>query len=646
MAIVRMKPFFLIGVLKNRKKILETLQKLECVQVEPVTDLKKINQHQTISQIDSMINNADHAIEIIEKYSNKKDGFLKSPNFKLPEKLNVDIAKSDNLYKKVKSILNSMSKIEKIQNKINKLENESLALFYYLSLDLPTDVQNTKYTNVLIGSIPGFWDNESLLNKLGTNIYFEIIDANKLQTSVFFIIPKDINDKVRKILLDIGFSQPPFSSTRKTPNEKLIANKEKINKLKEEILKYENKIKSICCEYKNIQDFADCLRLRKEKYETICKIGLTDTTFVLKGFVNPKFESKIMEKIERQIGAYIEISQPNESSPVDFSNNFFVSPVEDVTQTYSMPSYDDIDPNPIMSFFYYIFFGMMFSDAGYGLVLSIVCGYLAFFKKFEASKKAMFRMFFFCGISTTFWGFMYGSFFGDAIDTVAKVFFNSNLSLSPLWINTVTEPLTLFIFSIVVGLIQIIIGLSIKFYTLFRRRKFMEAIATVLDWIFILLGIGIFGTGKATNNDIVCTIGLILAILGTCLVILLGGYKNKGPMKILGGIISLYDITSYISDALSYSRLMALGIATGVIANVVNILGSMAGNGILGFILFIVISILGHAMNFGINILGAYVHTNRLQYVEFFSKFYEGGGKKFIPFGMHTKYIKFLNKIK
>ena len=127
---------------------------------------------------------------------------------------------------------------------------------------------------------------------------------------------------------------------------------------------------------------------------------------------------------------------------------------------------------------------------------------------------------------------------------------------------------------------------------------------------------------------------------------MLGGYKNKGPMKILGGIISLYDITSYISDALSYSRLMALGIATGVIANVVNILGSMAGNGISGFIIFIIISILGHAMNFGINILGAYVHTNRLQYVEFFSKFYEGGGKKFIPFGMHTKYIKFLNKIK
>lgn len=646
MAIVRMKPFFLIGVLKNRKKILETLQKLECVQVEPVTDLKKINQHQTISQIDSMINDADHAIEIIEKYSDNKDGFLKSPNFESPENLNLDIAKSDNLHKEVKSVLSSMSKIEKIQSKINKLENESLALFYYLSLDLPTDIQNTKYTNALVGSIPGFWDNESLSNKLSKDVYFEIIDANKLQTSVFFIIPKNINERVRKILLDIGFSQPPFSSTRKTPKEKSISNEIKITKLREQILEHENNIKSVCLKYKNIQDFADCLRLRKEKYETICKIGLTDSTFVLKGFVNPKFESKIIDKIEKKMGAYIEISQPNESSPVDFSNNFFVSPVEDITQTYSMPSYDDIDPNPIMSVFYYIFFGMMFSDAGYGIVLSIVCGYLSFFKKFEKSKKALFRMFFFCGISTTFWGFMYGSFFGNAIDTVAKVFFNSDFSLAPLWINTVTEPLTLLIFSIVIGLIQIIIGLSIKFYTLVKRKQFMEAVATVLDWIFILLGIGIFATGKTINSDVVSMIGLILSILGTSLVVLLGGYKNKGPMKILGGIISLYDITSYISDALSYSRLMALGIATGVIANVVNILGSMAGNGISGFIIFIIISILGHAMNFGINILGAYVHTNRLQYVEFFSKFYEGGGKKFIPFGMHTKYIKFLNKIK
>ncbi len=646
MAILRMKPFFLIGVLKNRKKILETLQKLECAQIEPVSDFKKIDPHQTISQIDSMIRDADRAIETIEKYSNKKDNFLKSPNFKSPEKLNVDIAKSDNLHKKVKSVLKSVSKIEKIQNKISKLENESLALFYYLSLDLPTDIQSTKYTNILIGSIPGFWDNASLLSKLGEDVYFEIIDANKLQTSVFFIIPKNIDERVRKILLDIGFSQPPFSSTKKTPKEKSISNKKKISKLKEKILEHENNIRSVCTEYKNIQDFADCLRLRKEKYETICKIGLTDNTFILKGFVNPKFESKIKEKIEKQIGAYIEISQSDESSPVDFSNNFFVSPVENITQTYSMPSYNDIDPNPIMSFFYYIFFGMMFSDAGYGLVLSMVCGYLAFFKKFEKSKKALFRMFFLCGISTTFWGFMYGSFFGNAIDTVAKVFFNSDFSLAPLWINTVTEPLTLLIFSIVIGLIQIIIGLSIKFYTLIRKKKFIEAIATVLDWILILLGIGIFATGKTVNNDFISLIGLILSILGTSLVVILGGYKNKGPMKIFGGIISLYDITSYISDALSYSRLMALGIATGVIANVVNILGSMAGNGILGFIIFIIISILGHAMNFGINILGAYVHTNRLQYVEFFSKFYEGGGKKFVPFGMHTKYIKFLNKIK
>lgn len=646
MAILRMKPFFLIGILKNRKKILETLQKLECVQVEPITDLKKINPYQTISQIDSMIHDADKAVEIIEKYSIKKDNFLKSPNFKSAEKLDVDIAKSSELYKKVKSILSSMSQIEKIQSKISKLENESTLLCYYLSLDLPTDVKNTKYTNILIGNIPGFWSSENLSNKLGENVYFEIIDANKLQTSVFFIIPKNINDKIRKILLDTGFSQPPFSSTKESPKERSSSNKEKIFQLKKEILEYENKIKNIQNEYQNIQDFSDCLRLRKEKYKTICKIGLTDNTFVLKGFINPKLESKMIDKIEKQIGAYIEISPADEDSPVDFSNNFFVTPVENITQTYSMPSYDDIDPNPIMSFFYYIFFGMMFSDAGYGLVLSIACGWLAFFKKFEKSKKDLFRMFFFCGLSTTFWGFMYGSFFGNAIDTVAKVFLNSDFSLAPLWINTVTEPLTLLVFSIVIGLIQIIIGLSIKFYTLVRRKKFMEAIATVLNWIFILLGIGIFATGKTINNDAVSLVGLILSILGTGLVVLLGGYKNKGPMKIFGGIISLYDITSYISDALSYSRLMALGIATGVIANVVNILGSMAGSSILGFVIFIIISIAGHAMNFGINILGAYVHTNRLQYVEFFSKFYEGGGKKFTPFGMHTKYIKFLNKIK
>ena len=646
MAVLRMKPFFLVGVLEKRKPILEALQKLECAQVEESAKFKKIDPQKTISTIDSMIEESDQAVQVIEKYSPQKGGFFDSTQFEESSGLNLNIAKSDTLYKKVRYISNLATEIEKFRNEISQLENESLLLYYYLNLDLPVDIKDTKHTHILVGSLPNFWSEEALSGKLGCDVYFEILDANKLQTTIFLIIPVVISEKIQKILTDIGFSQPPFASAEKTPEDKNSENKKKIKDLNQKISKYEEKIKNMWSDCENIKRFSDYLRLRKEKYQTICKLGLTAHTFILEGFLNPKFENIIKNRLAKKFGAYVEISEPDENSPVDFSNNFFAAPVESITKTYSMPSYYDVDPNPIMALFYYVFFGMMFSDAGYGLVLAIACGWLMFFKKFEQSKKNLFRMFFFCGVSTTFWGFMYGSFFGNAIDTVAAVFFGSDFSLAPLWINTVTEPLTLLIFSIVLGLIQIIVGLSIKFYTLFRRRKFMEAIATVLNWMLILVGVGIFSIGALAKIDIISTIGVFMLVLGVLLVITLGGYKNKGIMRILGGIISLYDITSYISDALSYSRLMALGIATGVIANVINILGSMAGGGILGFFIFVVVSILGHAMNFGINILGAYVHTNRLQYVEFFSKFYDGGGKKFTPFGMHTKYIKFFNKVK
>lgn len=645
MAIIKMKPFMLIGLLKDRKTILETLQKLECVQVSKTENMPKVQPYKQISQMDSMIADTDAAIYAIERYDVSKKAIFASKRLENKSKLQSDFIKNNNAYKTSRLILNIMHQINNHKNRISKLETESKLLYYYLDLDLPPNIKDTVYTNILIGNIPGFWDTDSITQKIGKDVHIEIINANKIQTSAFFIIPKCIYDNTKKTLLDMGFSYSPFTFTEQTPKEKLQEYKNKIQKSYDKIAIYEQKIKNLASHKYNIQLFSDQLRLRKEKYETICKLGLTEHTFILQGFLNPTFETKLKKQL-KPFDLYIESSDACENSPVAFSNGFFSSPVESITETYSMPSSEDIDPNPIMSFFYYLFFGMMFSDAGYGLLMVLVCGWLAFIKKWEPKKKKTFRMFFFCGISTMFWGFMYGSFFGNAIDTVAKAFFNINFSIAPIWINTVSEPLTLLIFSISLGLMQIIIGLCLKLYSLLKHGKIMEALSNTAGWIGILLGIGIFSIGLYISMNALTTIGIVLIALGAILIILLGGYQKKGFMRVFGGLIGLYDITSYISDILSYSRLMALGIATGVIANVINILGSMAGGGFIGIVVFILVSLVGHAMNFGINMLGAYVHTNRLQYVEFFSKFYEGGGKKFSPLGMHTKYIQFLGEIK
>ena len=198
------------------------------------------------------------------------------------------------------------------------------------------------------------------------------------------------------------------------------------------------------------------------------------------------------------------------------------------------------------------------------------------------------------------------------------------------------------IFSVALGMIQIIIGLSIKFYMLWRQGKKLDAVFDVGFWIVLLLGACVLAAGGGLGLSAMLQVGIWMLVAAAVGLVLTQGRDKKNIFaKFFGGIISLYDITSYVSDALSYSRLMALGLATGVIAQVVNTMGTLAGGTVQGAIIFVLIFIVGHGMNFAINMLGAYVHTNRLQYVEFFSKFYEGGGREFAPLAMNTKYYMF-----
>jgi V/A-type H+-transporting ATPase subunit I len=237
---------------------------------------------------------------------------------------------------------------------------------------------------------------------------------------------------------------------------------------------------------------------------------------------------------------------------------------------------------------------------------------------------------------------MYGSFFGDIIYTISLNFFGSEVNLAPIWINPIANALDLMIFSVALGMIQIMVGLAIKFYTMCRQKQVLDAVFDVGFWMLALLGIALLAIGIGLGVPVLTTVGTWTALLAAAGLILTGGRNNKNLFtKIFGGIIGLYNITGYVSDALSYCRLMALGLATGSIANVVNMLSAMLGKSVIGVLLFIIIAVFGHSLNFAMNMLGSYVHTNRLQYVEFFSKFYDGGGKKFEPFRMNTKYCEF-----
>ena len=641
MAIVRTKPFLLVGISNNRKQILEKLQILKCSQIEEIENLKKIEVEKTIEEIEKTRKNIEAAIKII-----KKNIHLKKINKNILKeigKLKETEKIKEELEKEAENIIAKNEKIKELEKEIEKIRNKEMLLENYKSINVPLKSLETKNTKILFGEILGSFEEKELKEKLKEVVgltYFKIVKKTKAKTNLFLIIHKEILEKAKKILLQLSFVENKIE-TKTIPKEEIENFKKNVSEFEEQIKNLKEEIEEKSKILDSMKIYVDYLNSRQERYETIKKLAITKNTFILKGFLNPKFEEKLKDVITNKFSSHIEVYKEIEDSPVFFSNNVFVSPVETITKTYSMPSSKDVDPNPIMSFFYYMFFGMMFSDAGYGLILSISTAFLLIFKKSNKDKKNFFRMFFFCGLATTFWGFMYGSCFGDLITTISKTYFNKTISLNPLFINTTKDPLLLLIFSISLGILQIVVGILIKTYSLIKQKNIKEAFFCNLNWSLTLIGIGFLLSNSILKIKNLNLVGIILLAVGTTITLFCSGYSEKGIMKILKGVINLYGITSYISDILSYSRLMALGIATGVIANVVNILAIMGGKNLFGTILFILILIIGHSLNFSINILGAYVHTNRLQYVEFFSKFYTGGGKSFSPFAMHTKYFEF-----
>ncbi len=646
-----MNKIFIYGLNDRRKEVLEFLHQSEIVEISDFdaeeNGLGRRETEKNISSFMQFIASAERALNILNSYLPEKQGMFSKRIEAGLDKYSMNSDEVNVVNKHIYDIISSEKEIKNNIDNIGKINLKLSQIMPYMNLDIPMNFKGTKTTKAIVGVIGGEWSEERFINAMNDAevgaYHFEILSSSKQQTCLWVIYPKENSESVENALRVIGFGEPSFSLSHRNTEEKykkLSEDKEKLLSENEELVE---KIKEFAEYRQEIELFYDHLVMRKEKYEALSRVGVTDNVFIISGFVPVKFSKKLEDELCEKFDVTVEILKADkEEAPVAFSNNEFVSPVEGITSDYSMPSANDIDPNPVMSVFYYLFFGMMFSDAGYGLLMMIVCGILGFGKVLEKGKRRAYKMFFYCGVSTTFWGIMYGSFFGDMIDTVASKFLNSSFRLTPILLNPTQKPLELLIISVAFGMIHILAALVIKFYMQWRNGDKADAVCDTGFWILALLGISLFAAGLGLGIGGLDTVGLVIAIAGFGGILITGGRKSNNIIgKMFGGVLSLYDITSYVGDVLSYSRLMALGLATGVIASVINVLGSLGGASVVGVIAYILISIFGHALNFAINCLGAYVHTNRLQYVEFYQKFYEGGGKRFKPFSMNTKYFNF-----
>lgn len=671
MAVIPMRRVNICALQKDRKGILKTLQRLGVIQVSdiPINDsvFEKTDTSAQRATFEKNVSQCAEALEVIDSYVPEKKSLLSSLHGRqrLSEDEYETYANEHPEVMRVAYRLTALAKeiAEKKAENI-KLSAQMEALTPWLSLPVSLRYQGSKTFYVFTGAIAGEQTLEAIYERLAlrapdlADMHIEIISKSKEQTCILAACHREDAALFEDALRAEGFARPasPPKLVPAEEKERIVKqiedNKAAIRDAEEEICTYAGMRRAL-------RFIMDYFTMRSEKYEALDSLLQSKHAFVLSGYIPAPAVETLEKTLTRDYEVDISVTEPDEDEevPVLLKNNAFTAPVEGVLESFSLPGRGDIDPTSIMAIWYYVLFGLMFSDAGYGLLLVLGCSFaLLKFKDMENSTKNTMRLFLYCGISTMFWGIVFSSYFGDALNIITKTFFGREFGIPPLWFSPLEEPMRMLMFSLAVGVVHLFSGLAAKLYALLKARQFKDALYDVVFWYLLVGGGIVFLLSTSVFIEIaqldfilpsaVGTAGAVAAGIGAVGIVLTGGRESKNPVKrLLKGAYALYNVTGYLSDILSYSRLLALGLATGVIASVVNQMGAMGGKGPVGIILFILVFLIGQAINFGIELLGAYVHTNRLQFVEFFGKFYDGGGEKFKPFAVHTKFFKFKEDI-
>lgn len=666
MAVMPMQRIGIYALKSRRKPILELIQRRGVVEIhaEKAEDavFRQTDTAPAKARFENNTSTLQAALEALDKLEPEKKSLLAPLEGRTP----IPLSRYEETAGAAGKTLRAASRVNALWKKcaddraeILRLEAQIRMLEPWSRLDVSMRTTGTASTAAFIGSFPAEYSEEALKAEIARGapeidgVAVEVLSAGTQQTCAFLLCHASNGAKLEAFLRSIGFTYPADRS-KKPPQARMQDLNARIEKLRAEIDGAEAEIRTYAALRGAMQYTIDYFSMRIEKYDVLGRLWQSPHVFVITGYIPaesaPALEKELTEKFE----AYVELETPaeDEDVPVKLKNNAFAAPVEGVLESYSMPGRKEIDPSTLMAVFYYFLFGMMLSDAGYGLLMVIGCGIaLAKFKNMEESLRKFLKMFLYCGISTVFWGAMFGSFFGDAVTVIGKTFFNVDIAIPALWFTPLNEPMRLLLFSFLIGVIHLFAGLGAQFYQLARQGLWKDAIFDVVFWymlvgggILYLLSMQMFADMVSLGFTLpaaVGTAGAIAAGIGAVGIVLTAGRESRSPFKrLLKGLYGLYGVSSYLSDILSYSRLLALGLATGVIASVFNQMGAMLGNSPAGVAVFVFAFLVGHTLNLGINVLGAYVHTNRLQFVEFFGKFFEGGSRKFNPFSAKTKYFK------
>lgn len=632
-----MKHLRLLGMESEREALLKAMQDMECVEISSIDGSEEALKSGFAKPDDKALMSAQEAsrayrtaLASLDRFAPEKKGMFRKRQG-VSRAAFFSAESEENARTAAETINKDTRRLGEIESERTKNEALRATLAPWLTVDAPLGGADgalavffgTAGLNVTDDAL------KALADSLDGLLTWQQTSSDRSLRYLLVMCHGSVKERALSALRDLGFSTVSFRGMTGTAKENDKALAENLAALEKERQEIEQRIAGLGGKRETLLEASDRAAIALRREEAKSRLVGTDKVFLLEGWL-PADRCAEIEKTLKPFTCAIETREPTEDEypqvPVQLKNNKLTRPLNMVTEMYSLPAYGTLDPNPLMAPFFILFYGIMMADMGYGLLMMIASVIISKKYRPKGTSGELFSLLGLCGISTFIMGALTGGFFGDFLTQLVAIVSPGTVFALPKLFDPLDDLTMILIGSMALGMVQIVTGMAISLIEKCKRKKFLDAFFEEITWWIVFIGIALLALGKGAA---VLYVGCALVLLGPIV-------QGKGWGKLTGVFGSVYNhVTGYFGDILSYTRLMALMLAGSVIAQVFNMLAAMPGN----VIAFIIISMLGNAMNFGLNLLGCYVHDLRLQCLEFFNKFYVDGGKPFRPMTLDTEYV-------
>ena len=632
-----MKHLRLLGMESEREALLKAMQDMECVEISSIDGSEEALKSGFAKPDDKALMSAQEAsrayrtaLASLDRFAPEKKGMFRKRQG-VSRAAFFSAESEENARTAAETINKDTRRLGEIESERTKNEALRATLAPWLTVDVPLGGADGALA-VFFGTVGLNVTNDALkalADSLDELLTWQQASSDRSLRYLLVMCHGSVKERALSALRDLGFSTVSFRGMTGTAKENDKALAENLAALEKERQEIEQRIAGLGGKREALLEASDRAAIALRREEAKSRLVGTDKVFLLEGWL-PADRCAEIEKTLKPFTCAIETREPTEDEypqvPVQLKNNKLTRPLNMVTEMYSLPAYGTLDPNPLMAPFFILFYGIMMADMGYGLLMMIASVIISKKYRPKGTSGELFSLLGLCGISTFIMGALTGGFFGDFLTQLVAIVSPGTVFALPKLFDPLDDLTMILIGSMALGMVQIVTGMAISLIEKCKRKKFLDAFFEEITWWIVFIGIALLALGKGAA---VLYVGCALVLLGPIV-------QGKGWGRLTGVFGSLYNhVTGYFGDILSYTRLMALMLAGSVIAQVFNMLAAMPGN----VIAFIIISMLGNAMNFGLNLLGCYVHDLRLQCLEFFNKFYVDGGKPFRPMTLDTEYV-------